>query len=504
MEARRGNAMTGPPVAGAPAGGRLVAWMRAPDLIALALVAITVLATRAVWFGDPVADFDEQLYSFIGWRMTHGELPFVDWWDRKPFGLFAIFAAIHALFGPETLAYQGVACVFVLAGSAITYRLARRLADPFASACAAAIYAMLLSAYASYSAQSEVFFTPLILGMAALLADRDHPHFARRSLAAMLLGGFALQIKYTVLPQCAFFGGWALWVSYRRGASNTGLVSQAAVFALAGLAPTLLVAGFYAAIGEFDAFWFANFQSFFDRVAAPQGRWSESHWIGLTPLVVLAAGGVCAALRLRAPHDATLWRYFCGWAVATLGTVLLPGTVYLYYYAALAAPVALVAVPLLDRRTPAGMVPGLVLVSILWTLLAMPARHAQAGAERDATHRMAAAIAPYVGADRNCLFVWDGPTVLYRMTGSCTPSRFVYPDHLNNALETRAIGIDQTAEVARILATRPGAIVTANRPMTLQNPQATALVERALERNYRQDVSVRMNDRTITAWLRRP
>ena len=33
-----------------------------------------------------LAHFDEQIYSFIGWRILSGELPFVDWWDRKPFG----------------------------------------------------------------------------------------------------------------------------------------------------------------------------------------------------------------------------------------------------------------------------------------------------------------------------------------------------------------------------------------------------------------------------------
>ena len=65
----------------------------------LAVFVVVALVTRAIWFGDPVADFDEQIYSLIGWRMTYGELPFVEVWDRKPFGLFAIFALAFWLFG---------------------------------------------------------------------------------------------------------------------------------------------------------------------------------------------------------------------------------------------------------------------------------------------------------------------------------------------------------------------------------------------------------------------
>ena len=82
--------------------------------LSMAVLALVTLATRVLWFGDPVADFDEQIYSLIGWRMTHGDLPFVEVWDRKPFGLFAIFAAAHWLLGPEPIAYQSVACLFAM------------------------------------------------------------------------------------------------------------------------------------------------------------------------------------------------------------------------------------------------------------------------------------------------------------------------------------------------------------------------------------------------------
>lgn len=473
------------------------------DLPWLTLVALVVLATRAIWFGNPVADFDEQLYSFIGWRMQFGELPFTDWWDRKPFGLFAIFGAIHALFGPSALAYQLAATAVTMVSALQTFRLARLLVDRVAATIAAALMAMLLAAYASYSGQSEVFFTPLMLGMAMLLVDPAHPNFTRRAMWAMLLGGLALQVKYTVIVQCMFFGGWALWVEWRGGRSLPQLTAIAAGFALLGLLPTLLVAAFYAAVGQFDAFWFANFLSFFERAAAPQGRWAPSHLVGVAPVAVLAAGGIYAAFRMARPERFGIWAFFAGWALSALLTVLLPGTVYLYYYAAMAAPVVLLATPLFDSRGPAKAWIGVSLAAVMLALLNLPARYAQSQDEHAATDALVAAIAPHVDAGQ-CLWIWDGPTALYRLTDSCVPTQFVYPDHLNNALETGALGVDQVEEITRILAMEPGAIVTADQGMTIRNPEATSLVFKALTADYSESVTVSMHGRNVTAWVRNP
>jgi len=470
--------------------------------LAAAVLLLLVLATRGIWYGNPVADFDEQLYSFIGWRMQYGELPFVDWWDRKPFGLFAIFGLTHWAFGPSTLAYQLVATAFTLATAWLTYDCARLLVGRFSATMAAAITVMLLCAYSSYSAQSEVFFAPLMLGMLRLLAEPEHKHFNQRALLAMLLGGLALQVKYTVLPQCLFFGVYALWVQHRHKADLPALAKSAATYVALGLLPTVLIAIYYTTIGHWDAFIFANFLSFFDRIPSVQGRWGSDHGLAVMPLAILAAGGIYAAFRIQSPRNWQIWLFYCGWALASLASVLLPATVYLYYYAAMAMPAALVAVPLLDRTGPARGTIGLLLVMACFSLLSIPDRRAQSQAETAAGAQLASAIAPYVGEQTDCLWLFDGPTVLYRLTNSCVPTKFVYPDHLNNALEANALGVDQAREVSRILATKPGAIVTASRAVTPQNPQSTKLVNGALAKSYKPIATAEMHDRTITAWAR--
>lgn len=472
-------------------------WITAATLLAALLV------TRAIFFGDPLVDFDEQLYSFVGWRMTQGDLPYVDLWDRKPIGLFAIFAVAHALFGPEAIAFQILASISAFIGAYLVYRLANEQVDHGSATIAGVLYLILIALYGSPSGQSEVFHAPMMLGMLWLVRDWRRQDAARRAALAMMIGGLALQVKYTVVPQCLFFGLWALLGEWRKGARLARLASRAALFAALGLMPTVLVGLFYLWRGYFDEFWFANFVSFFDRESPENGRFRYDLLLAYIPLALLVLPGVYAAFRLRPPRDWSAYRFHGLWLLSALATVLMPATVYGYYYAALVAPAILVGLPMIDRKGPLRVVPAALLLLFTLQLYNPPARHAGSLAERKAGERLSAAIAPYVGTDRDCLYVFDGPTALYRTTESCLPSRFIYPDHLNNALETAAIGVDQHGEISRILANRPGAIVTASRPVTLQRPENLALTGEAIGRDYRPLITISLHSRAITAWGRR-
>ena len=112
-------------------------------------------------------------------------------------------------------------------------------------------------------------------------------------------------------------------------------------------------------------------------------------------------------------------------------------------------------------------------------------------------------IAPLVDDKSRCLWVFDGPTALYRETGSCLPTRFIYPDHLNNALERDALGIRQIDEVRRILAQRPPAIVTADIPFTAQNEDVRALVTETVSTEYELALRAGIQVRTISVWVHR-
>jgi len=473
------------------------------DWLAAAFILVIAIVVRGVWVGDPVADFDEQLYSFIGWRMTHGDLPYVDWWDRKPFGLFVIFAIAHAIGGPGAAAYQIAALCSALCMAGITYALSRRLVDRPVAAIAAATAVILLSAYGAFSANSEAFFVPLTLAMVWLLADPDHTRARRRAVLAMIVGGVALQVKYSVLPVCIALGAVALWQEWHRSKSMPQLAARAMLFAGAGLLATIFVGAFYAVSGHWDDWVFANFVSFFDRVPADVGRFRESFIILILPIALCYVGGLYAAWRFAPPLDMRLYWLFVIYAFGMTATIFLPGTVYLYYFAAFAGPAPLIALPFMDRRGPGGLVPAVTLF-VLMTLLVSPVtRFQQSQAQRADIAALAAAIAPHVNDQTQCMWIHDGPTVLYRLAGSCVPTKFVYPDHLNNALETPALGIDQTAEAARVLAGRPPVIVTADPHVTVMNDQVERMVSEVLGRQYAKGPSAIINRRTITAWVRR-
>ncbi|MFA6219514.1 MAG: glycosyltransferase family 39 protein [Erythrobacter sp.] len=473
------------------------------DWLVFVLLALAMVVVRAPWIGDANADIDEQLYSLIGNAMTHGALPYVDLWDRKPFGLFLLYALAHAAGGPGPAAYQVLAALFTLGGAWMTYRLARGLVDRVTGFGAGFLYIALMSVYGAHSGNSEAFFVPMMLGMALLVRDTDHAHATARAFAAMLLGGLALQVKYTVIPQCLFFGLWALWGQHRRGASLPRLVALAAGFGALGLFPTALVAGGYAMGGHWEAFLFANFTSFFDRQPSAVGRLYPDLALFVMPLVMLAIGGLCAAVWITPPRNGKVYVFCLLWFAAALATIFLPSTVYRYYFAAGVPATVLVALPLLDRRGAAGVVPLALLAAGAAYILFLPHQYRQSQTQRASLDRLATAIASRVDAQNDCLWIFDGPTSLYRLSGSCLPTRFIYPDHLNNLLERDALGVSQTAEVARILATRPPVIVTADTAFTPQNEKARALVKAAIACDYFEIAHETLHEREIRAWSRR-
>ncbi len=318
-----------------------------------------------------------------------------------------------------------------------------------------------------------------------------------------LIGGLALQIKYTVLPQCVFFGLWALWGQYRHRRSPMGIVALGAVCALLGLLPTALVALGYALAGYWDEFVFANFISFFDRLPAAGGRMRPDIAAFMVPFAALALAGMRTVWQARPAPVPRTYVFVLLWLAASLVTVFLPGTVYRYYLVALVPACVLTSLPFFQPKEPTGFNIPAMLPAVLY-LAVMPFQFMATQENRIATEAFARAIAPRIDAAAGrCLFIFDGPTALYRMTDSCIPSRFVYPDHLNNALERYALGVSQEGEVARILATRPPVIITADKAFTPQNPEAMRRVKQALARDYSEIASTTLHNRLVRAWALR-
>jgi hypothetical protein len=74
--------------------------------------------------------------------------------------------------------------------------------------------------------------------------------------------------------------------------------------------------------------------------------------------------------------------------------------------------------------------------------------------------------------------------MLYPMSGRCRLSRYVFPSHLGRKRERGAIGVDQQAEIERILALKPAVVVLRN-PYLGERLELRALVITRMAAGYR-------------------
>ena len=93
MNAAAGDA---PDIAGR-GNSALATVLKSRGLMALGILVVLSVLSRAATFNNPVIGFDEQFYLLVGNRMLDGAVPYVDIWDRKPIGLFLIYMASSAI-----------------------------------------------------------------------------------------------------------------------------------------------------------------------------------------------------------------------------------------------------------------------------------------------------------------------------------------------------------------------------------------------------------------------
>lgn len=479
-------------------------------LIFLAYVALA-LALRAATFGNPVVHADEQLYLLFADRMLQGDLPFVDIWDRKPLGLFLLYAAILAAFGPGLVGYQLVACLFAAATTFMIQRLARRIASPKASVLAGVSYLALLGIFDLGGGQAPVFYNLAMIGAAWLLVrqieTRDPDRLLLRGSLAMALIGLAAQVKYTAGLEGIAFGLLLMAIARQQKVSPEGIAAMAALWIACAAVPTLLVLGYYAWLGHGAAFIDANFLSIFRRQGFGQSTYPEL----FKNLVVLAsfwaAAGICA-MQQRTGRGGlgaiTAERFPYLWLGAALLAFLGFGTWYNHYLGPVLLPLTIAIAPALDRAGNPGKVwfGLLVAMPLIASPIVMVTNIGIRGNANEATR-----LTGLIQAERKdgCLYVHDGETALYRLTGSCLPTRYPFPAHLATLEEAGTLSGGQDREIAAILARRPTVIAMVVKPLG-DNPNLAgrALVERELGRSYKLYASPMLGKRQYLLYRRRP
>lgn len=453
---------------------------------------LAALALRCWWFGNPVIQPDEQFYLLVGDRLLHGAVPFVDIWDRKPVGLFLVYAAIRWLGGEGILQYQLVATLCAAAAALLVVRIARFHAEAAGARLAGLAVLLWLIVYDGAGGQSPVLYGPLVAGAAALtlslwvLPRPSGAQLAGRGVAAMALMGVALQIKYSALFEGIGFGLMLLAIGWRAGRSAGWLAAVASIWIGVALAPTALAFAFYAEHGWASPFLFANFRSIGQRPA--------THPLKLLSRLVLTLGYaapllLAAGIALRSGDEPTserahARRMIAWWLVAALIGFAGIGTLFRHYFMPVLLPLAALGAPVLslNGRKRAGWTVALFATGAVFAIGISAHRLHKRGGDGQGVERLAAAIRPRLNG---CLYVFDGDPILYHLTGSCLPTRFAFPNHLSDRSEAPAIGVDASQEVRRVLASRPSVIVAGDDPTHNANRATWALVAQALHRDYR-------------------
>lgn len=458
---------------------------RRPIVVAFSLILLALLM-RAGVLANPLNGFDEQFYLLVGDRMAHAHaVPYVDIFDRKPLGLFLIAAAACLPAGDPLIRFELLAALSAAVTALIVYHLIRRSAATRAAWGGAIIYLAWLVFLENDGAQAQVFMN-LFTGVAALLTARALRYpahaFGRTGTLAMLAAGIALQIKPTCVVEAAFFGLALLWTARKAGARPLRLIGLALFWVALGLAPIFAAFAWYAAHSYGHAFLFATFISPLHKLP----DMPEVTRIGALEIAaILLFPAIIAGLAPRAAsHEARAERRFVHlWlAAALLGLVAWGAVTSPQYAAGAMLPFSVAAGYGFEARRARWFAPAIALIAlIVGQVLIFKLRELRGGPQQ------AALLARAAQPTRGCLFVYDGPPALYRLTHSCLLSAYVFPGHLNMADEAdpRALGVDPAAETGRIMALHPETVVDTRPGYRWGNAQSHAILARHLERNYR-------------------
>jgi hypothetical protein len=211
--------------------------------------------------------------------------------------------------------------------------------------------------------------------------------------------------------------------------------------------------------------------------------------VQLSPFIACAI----VAWRGRSRRSETLLAF--GWLAAALVAFAMIGAFFDHYALPLMVPLTMIAAPVLGRwRTALAGTAVIGAILFVFHLATEPD-------DRESAYRVAQAMAAGDGGD--CPYVFAGDSILYHLAGACLPTAYAFPSTLAYEPEQGATGIDEAAEVRRIMARRPPVVVTLDRPLAPWNRDSLKIVSVALAQDYRLVLSAPREDGHLLVYRRR-
>ena len=456
-------------------------WLR-PWPLQLAVMLAVSLVTRWTMLGDPNYHYDETLFFLIGQRMHDGLLPYVDLWDRKGPGLFALYY-LFAGISDSVLSYQVAALAFAALTAFLIARIAQLYTGRLGAVLAGVLYLVMLPRFLGGGGQAGVFFNlPIVLAAWLVLARPPGARPNAAAYGAMALAGIAATFKQTCLFDGVFLGLLLLWTHHKAGATLGQLASAALRYALLGALPMALFFAAYALAGHFAELWHAMVWSNLDKQYNPRGD-IGTRIVAILTILTPALMLFILGLALPSQHQGrkTPRLVLAGWLAANVAALIAIPNFIDHYMLPVIVVLSLIAAPVIQRE-PWGLLLGLLSIA---TLLAWgPQFDWQTRQEsRRAIAQVTQEIRDSGPAPR--LFIFQGPVALYSTTGLPAPSPLLFPIHLSQLPERDVSHIPTTPEVRRILATRPTVIMVEHRRASLINAETRDMVMAHVRANCR-------------------
>ncbi|MEO5597272.1 MAG: hypothetical protein ABIQ66_01495 [Novosphingobium sp.] len=432
-------------------------------------VALTciALALRLSTFGDPNIHVDEDFYFYVGERMHHGALPYVDVWDRKPLGLFLIYYFIAGI-SDSVIAYQVIATLFAAATAMAINLIAKDWAGKQAGLFAAVVYLLMLAPLEGVGGQAPVFYNLFIAAAAWLLLralpDLQQSRVVPAAFGAMALGGLAITIKQTAVFEAAYFGGVAVVTLARSPMPWPKTLRTAALFAVIGAMPTLLISAYYALVGHWYEYWHAMVNSNLQKRYVYSGYFLPRItrlYLSLNPLMFMTIYAAMSGKLTEAKAGNS--GFYIGWLVAAILAFLSVPNFYLHYALPMLVPLCITASPALAMKRAGPAI--FAFIAVFCLLVQNPVNFRHTNDSKQSMFLMTQAILHH-GGDRG-LFVFDGPILLYSMTGNIASSPLAFPPHLLEIGENNTSHFGTREEVEKILEHRPGVVVMSSVSRTL-------------------------------------
>ncbi|HWK63485.1 MAG TPA: hypothetical protein VNS34_00990 [Rhizobiaceae bacterium] len=435
---------------------------------------------RCINLGDWNYEVDDQYFSLVGHRMLAGDILYVDIFDRKGPALYLTYMVLAGIWG-SVISYQlaGTLCV-ALAAYGIA-RIAALLVGAREGLVAGAVYCALVVAYGGANGQTPVFYNPLMVACAWCIITRLDLLRAGKIDSRVMTGfacaglALALAFKMSAAIEGCYFGLFALALMFRSGVPLRRTLARGVLLCLLGLLPMLGATAWYWAAGYFPEFWQALVTSNFDRTYPPTGERLGRILIFArymaAPLLLAVWGWCSIKQRNEAGAAAT---FMLGWLITANLAVLVFPTIYTHYLLPILPPLCICAAGVFRDARKGLPLAVAISAAFIWSSGELNIVHrAESRAESE---RLVSYLQEETPNHR--LLVWGFPSYLYVLVGAKPPSVLAFPPHLFDAPEAGSSGHDEVAEVRKILAQRPEAIVVQEPlPAGPVNLHTTALVD---------------------------